>query len=117
MMKKLKNYFLKRLRLYFVKKENFFGDYATNMIDVKKFVADHPIIAVYFASDSLKVAVEFPKENAHVEVIDTLVKEQLRVQRREFRKEKKAVLYYVEDHVITRALGYKENRTHTLLSA
>lgn len=114
---KIGAYLLKRTRMMFVSNKTFFGKYADNMIEVKKFIANRPIIALYFHSDAVKIQLELPKGEAAREVIDAIVLEQIRVQRREFRKEKKAILFYVEDHFITRMLGFKETQIHNLLSA
>lgn len=108
-------YLLKRLRLWFLKREFFYGSYAENCIARDKFIQDRDIIILHWQSDALDPKVILP-HGMETTIAQTLMEEQKRMVRREFRKRKKAVLYYVEDHAITRFLGYKETVEHIALA-
>lgn len=118
---KVSEFILKRVRRMFLCHRYFWKDYADNLLDAKRFVAENNIIALGLHSEQLKFYFEKPvgdsPETNDPEFIKIMMEEHNRAfMKKEFRKKKRAILFYVEDNYITRSLGFKETRTHRRLA-
>lgn len=113
------DFILKKIRMMFLCSKNYFGTYADNLIAAKQFIADSDIIVLHYHSDSLKIPILPPAKSEHSsdpKFVELLVDEQLRLTRKKFRKEQQAILFYVENNQITKALGFKPGKMHYQLS-
>ncbi len=96
--------------------KTFIGRYVDNHNDIQRFIADRNIIIqnIFHVGYSLNVAGDFVGVDDNLKPL--IIAEQKKMLKKELRKQKQCILFYVEDNVITRALGWKETRDHYLLS-
>lgn len=101
--------FVKTLKLAFLKQKHFFGTYTDNMKEIHKFAMNEDIIPMYIADSKMQMNFadadpELSKVNPLIRV--ALMKEQAKEYTRNLRKEHTTTLYYVEDHIISKWIGW-----------
>jgi len=113
--KKIKAKFIQTLRLAFLNRKHFFGSYADNQIDMRKWKADSGVMVQYIEDNRMKFT---PVVNAgeKPDVLRELVKEQARQYNRNLRKKHNCTVWYVEDHAFAKWLGWKRGREDHALS-
>jgi len=110
-----KNKIVRFIASKFLTPKTFIGRYVDNDREVKRFIADRNILVqnLFHIGYSLSVAGDFVGVDENLKPL--IIAEQKRILKKELRKEKKCILIYVDDNLITRMLGWKETRDHYLL--
>lgn len=115
MKEKIKQYVIQHLLMAFLKKKNFFGSYADNVWEMKKFKADRNIITMMIEDDKNKFSPSIDRAES-VDALRALVNEQARQYSRKLRKKHKATIWYVEDHFFTRLFGCRPGKEDVFLA-
>lgn len=113
--RKVKAEAIKTLRLAFLKRQIFWGKYADNLLAAKKWYADRDVIIVYIQDDRLTTTVLSESKPGDPELAKVLAEAQLKEQRRSLRKQRKTVIWYVENHYFTRLLGWRPGKENIAL--
>lgn len=113
-MKRIKEFILKRVRLSLMKREYFYGTYAENLINIKRFVIENDLIVVHIHNEKLSMTITNPN-TGDADADKVLIKEQVRVHSRELRKKHKSFIVYVSDNGFTRLLGFKRGMENMAL--
>ena len=116
MKKNVKKYFVTRSLRIFLKRKYFNGDYASNLLDIKKWFNDEnagEVIVMRIEDSRMKFSPMIPKSDDQ-DFIREIVREQARSHSRKLRKRHEVIVYYVDDNFITtKMIGCKrgfENR-------
>jgi hypothetical protein len=99
-------FFYNRIRVMFLKKKIYFGSYAENLIEMKRFNATERIIIINVFDERLKPTIIQPQGIEPLFAME-IMREQMREQSRKLRKKHHCELWYVEDHFLTRLFGFK----------
>lgn len=100
----------------FVKKKVFHGRYEHNLKRVKYMVQAGGIICIHYSYNKFNVPVIMPDNETDFDILKAIIDEQARIARRGLRKELTAIMYYVDDNILTRMLGFRETNDHIILA-
>lgn len=115
MKSKLKKFIVIRMLRIFLKRKYFQGDYASNLLDIKKWFNDDEqgeVIVMRIEDSKLKFSPMLPKSDDQ-DFVRSVIQEQARSHSRLLRKRHEVIVYYVDDNIISKLMGCKrgfENR-------
>ena len=112
----MRKYFITKALRVFLKRKYFNGDYASNLLNIKKWFNDDclgEVIVMRIEDSRMKFSPMLPK-GGDEDFLRELVREQARSHSRLLRKRHEVIVYYVDDNFITtKIIGCKrgfENR-------
>ncbi len=112
MKRNLKQQIINNIARKFLTPKIFIGRYIDNRLDLERFVANRNILVQRVFHAGLHMGVVGEVTGIKPEFVDIIEKEQKKLIKKYLRKGTKTILFYVDDNLITRALGWKETKVH-----